>query len=174
MVGGCAFEWRCVGHAGSLARRFGKWHLGQMPGFLPADRGFDTYLGIPVSEPPLSLPLPPHTTHHPLVAFSVGRPRSPSRLLQYSDDQGLAWYSACNGSHASPSPPFEELAVGGTGGLDPAGLFLPLLAQSGGNTTVVQQPLDFTDLDEQFNTAAVNFIQQNAHRPFFLYAPFTQ
>jgi hypothetical protein len=26
----------------------GKWHVGQMDGFLPGQRGFDSYLGIPV------------------------------------------------------------------------------------------------------------------------------
>lgn len=28
----------------------GKWHLGQRPMFLPAARGFDTYMGIPYSD----------------------------------------------------------------------------------------------------------------------------
>ena len=29
---------------------FGKWHLGDQPGFLPTDNGFDTYYGIPYSN----------------------------------------------------------------------------------------------------------------------------
>ena len=29
---------------------FGKWHLGDQPGFLPLDQGFDTYFGIPYSN----------------------------------------------------------------------------------------------------------------------------
>ena len=29
---------------------FGKWHLGDQPGFFPTDQGFDTYYGIPYSN----------------------------------------------------------------------------------------------------------------------------
>lgn len=35
--------------AGYATGIFGKWHLGQMDGFLPGQRGFDSYLGIPYS-----------------------------------------------------------------------------------------------------------------------------
>jgi len=36
-----------VGYATSC---FGKWHLGDQPGFLPTDQGFDEYYGIPYSN----------------------------------------------------------------------------------------------------------------------------
>ena len=36
--------------AGYATGCFGKWHLGDQPGFLPLDQGFDTYFGIPYSN----------------------------------------------------------------------------------------------------------------------------
>lgn len=36
--------------AGYATGCFGKWHLGHRPGFLPQDRGFDVYQGIPYSN----------------------------------------------------------------------------------------------------------------------------
>jgi len=36
--------------AGYATGCFGKWHLGDQPGFLPTDHGFDVYFGIPYSN----------------------------------------------------------------------------------------------------------------------------
>jgi len=36
--------------AGYATGCFGKWHLGDQPGFLPTDQGFDEYFGIPYSN----------------------------------------------------------------------------------------------------------------------------
>jgi len=36
--------------AGYATGCFGKWHLGDQPGFFPTDQGFDTYYGIPYSN----------------------------------------------------------------------------------------------------------------------------
>ncbi len=36
--------------AGYATGCFGKWHLGDQPGFLPVDQGFDTWRGIPYSN----------------------------------------------------------------------------------------------------------------------------
>jgi arylsulfatase A-like enzyme len=38
---------KSIGYATSC---IGKWHLGRQPGFLPTDRGFDEYFGIPYSN----------------------------------------------------------------------------------------------------------------------------
>ena len=51
--------------AGYATGCFGKWHLGDQPGFLPTDQGFETYFGIPYSNdmwphhPNKSWPFPP-------------------------------------------------------------------------------------------------------------------
>ncbi|MDP6930433.1 MAG: sulfatase-like hydrolase/transferase, partial [Planctomycetota bacterium] len=37
-------------NAGYTTGCFGKWHLGDQPGFLPTDQGFDEYFGIPYSN----------------------------------------------------------------------------------------------------------------------------
>lgn len=48
--GGLPKEERTLAEAlkgnGYQTAAFGKWHLGAVPGYLPTDRGFDTYLGI--------------------------------------------------------------------------------------------------------------------------------
>jgi len=36
--------------SGYVTGCFGKWHLGDQPGFLPTDQGFDVYFGIPYSN----------------------------------------------------------------------------------------------------------------------------
>ena len=36
--------------AGYISGIVGKWHLGQRADYLPAARGFDSYLGIPYSD----------------------------------------------------------------------------------------------------------------------------
>ena len=42
-----ADQFRTAGYATGM---LGKWHLGQREAYLPASRGFDSYLGIPFSD----------------------------------------------------------------------------------------------------------------------------
>jgi hypothetical protein len=57
-------------------------------------------------------------------------------------------------------------------------MFLPLVYQEGNgtvaNTTVLEQPLDFTTLAEKYDAFISDFVQDNADKPFFLYAAFSQ
>eukprot|EP00966_Prymnesium_polylepis_P065832 1527588-Prymnesium_polylepis.1 len=69
-------------------------------------------------------------------------------------------------------PPSETEAV------DPAGLFLPLVSQKktangAVNTTVVEQPLDFSTLSSKYADFATGFIRDHKDEPFFLYMPFS-
>lgn len=43
--------------SGYRTHAIGKWHLGDEPGYLPTDRGFDTYCGVPWSVDMQPLPL---------------------------------------------------------------------------------------------------------------------
>eukprot|EP00035_Acanthoeca_spectabilis_P008549 m.155481 g.155481 ORF g.155481 m.155481 type:complete len:449 (-) comp14407_c0_seq2:334-1680(-) len=132
--------------------------------FLPGARGFDSYLGIP-----------------------------------YSDDNGAARRSPCPGDATNPCSnetthmrptPFKytiEDNVHGTlenlAGLNANDIsMLPLVMQTGGttstngyakNTTVLEQPLDFTTLPLKYNEYVMDFIEVNADEPFFLYMPFS-
>jgi hypothetical protein len=122
--------------------------------FLPASRGFDRYVGIP-----------------------------------YSADMGDARASPCTaaasgrtirGAHyASPQ---QSVGIAATVPVDPAANYLPLIEQRAGaagwrtsrpNTTVLEQPLDFSTLGPKYNDAILDFVATNRHVPFLLYVPFS-
>lgn len=69
-----------------------------------------------------------------------------------------------------------------------SGAMLPLVYQTGGvsttppgsgeqkyaaNTTVLEQPLDFSTLAPKYSTFVTDFINKNKAEPFFLYMPFS-
>ena len=143
--------------AGYATAICGKWHLGEREMFLPAARGFDEYLGIP-----------------------------------YSDDMGGARATPCGDEASSSAPEHEpwwtQYCKAGfcaddeeqrsLKGGDPAGTYLPLVHQINlgrgiRNTTVVEQPLDFTHLAEKYSDFVTSFIDRNAKSKFFLYVPFS-
>eukprot|EP00039_Didymoeca_costata_P029425 m.24627 g.24627 ORF g.24627 m.24627 type:complete len:574 (+) comp7626_c0_seq1:438-2159(+) len=132
----------------------GKWHLGQRAMFLPASRGFDYYLGIPYSDDMGSARATP---------CQNGQQPASSRITLHDWTESyeeLGFYDA-----------EEQKASKG----DPGASLLPLVYQdkAAGNTTVLEQPLDFTHLAEKYNDYVVNFIKTHASAPFFLYMPFS-
>ena len=94
--------------------------------------------------------------------------------IPYSADMGDARATPC----AAGQP---ERTLRGTypraPGADPAGDFLPLVEQSQqpgmshANTTVLEQPLDFSTLGAKYNAAILDFVTEQQHSPFFLSDP---
>ena len=94
--------------------------------------------------------------------------------IPYSADMGDARATPC----AAGQP---ERTLRGTypraPGADPAGDFLPLVEQSlqpgmsHANTTVLEQPLDFSTLGAKYNAAILDFVTEQQHSPFFLSDP---
>lgn len=130
----------------------GKWHLGQRARYLPGSRGFDYYLGIPYSD-------------------DMGEARA-SSCKQGDDD-----IAARHGSDAGwmremyEEAGYVDATVEGTG--DPAGNFLPLVYQKFNQTTILEQPLDFTHLADKYNNFVTDFVDMHKDSPFFLYMPFS-
>ena len=138
----------------------GKWHLGQREMFLPGSRGFDSWLGIPYSDD-----------------MGGGR-ATPCSENRHSSDHAAdlrhhkGWYTEyCTQGWCHHSDQT---------GNDPAATYLPLVLQTHGdgadatlNTTVLEQPLDFSTIGQKYNAFATNFISANKDDPFFLYMPFS-
>jgi arylsulfatase A len=147
----------------------GKWHLGQRPMYLPAARGFDEYLGIPYSD------------DMGLARRSAcpGRADQELEMLHPSDYV----YREEDSVHGDDIQNLHDLNR-----QQASGAMLPLVYQSGGvsstppgsgeqkyaaNTTVLEQPLDFSTLAPKYSTFVVDFINKNHAEPFVLYMPFS-
>ena len=136
----------------------GKWHLGQREMFLPGSRGFDSWLGIPYSDDMGGGRATPCANVQRPVHRVDGLRRHDGWYDDYCQD---GWCHISDGK-----------------GNDPAATYLPLVHQShdpGGalNTTVLEQPLDFSKIGGKYNQFATEFISSNKDGPFFLYMPFS-
>jgi arylsulfatase A-like enzyme len=150
----------------------GKWHLGQRLSYLPGNRGFDYYLGIPYSDDMGD----GWTSQCPTSSGDGG---DYDIYTQKLERQSLD--KRCRNGNRS----FAEAYLGM--GLvadddddneffsceDPAGNYLPLIYQEHNKTRIVEQPLDFTTLANKYRDFAVKFVERHAAEPFFLYMPFS-
>ena len=133
----------------------GKWHLGQRPIYLPGNRGFDYYLGIPYSDD---------------MGDAITTTCSAS---SDSDAASKSEWSNPYSDTTSSSAYLDSNFDGRKDDVDPAAYHLPLIYQEYNTTHVLEQPLDFTTLSQKYKTFTTNFITMHQDQPFFLYVPFS-
>ena len=126
----------------------GKWHQGQLPAYLPAQRGFDEFLGLPFSVDDGSGFL------SPCGNASVER-------------------RAAHASAAAAAASFERPRLDDGSGLGPL-LPLPLIRQDVTHniSEIVEQPTDLRLLTSRLLAHAIGFVRRRRDDPFFVYFAF--
>jgi arylsulfatase len=88
---------------GYKTKAVGKWHLGDAPEYLPTNRGFDSFYGVPYSVDMKPLPLLRDTTTlEPDTALDLLTPRYTEEAVKYidqSDDKPFFLYLAFSYPH---------------------------------------------------------------------------
>ncbi|KAJ9458428.1 Arylsulfatase [Diplonema papillatum] len=140
----------------------GKWHLGVGMNweYIPTEQGFDRWLGAPYS----------HDMPDPTYCFASTEMGSVPGLECYVDPK----------SGTQPEPMHTTCPTGarepGTGGLGAAPYVqVPLFNGTKETMAILAQPLNLTTLDEQYSTAAVDFVNgvgRTQGKPWFLYYAF--
>ncbi|MCB1228275.1 MAG: sulfatase-like hydrolase/transferase, partial [Verrucomicrobiales bacterium] len=136
-----------LGAAGYRADMLGKWHLGHQPGFLPTERGFESYFGIPYSNDmrPVRLLEGTQVAEEPAVQSTLTE-RYTQRacdLIRRHQDEPFFLYLA----HAMPHKPLAVSPAfdGRTG----HGLYADVIAELDASIGTLRQTLADTGLTER-------------------------
>ena len=121
---------------------FGKWHIGDLEGYMPTDRGFDEYMGIPFSN---DMYISPKFKFAKDVNFREGYTFEKAK----EDQQYILQFQKDNSKLVSK-------------GLRDK---CPLLS---GNE-IVEYPCDQSTLTMRYFDHAINFIKNADQSPFFIY-----
>ena len=157
-----ADQLKSVGYSTAIV---GKWHLGQRQLYLPGNRGFDYYLGIPYSDDMgdgIATSCAAHNNKKEPQFLQEGyhqksKKEPSSQFVQDFMKANVEGYQVWNDENLD----------------DPAGEYLPLVYQEFNKTKILAQPLDFTYLAQNYSDFATNFIETHQKGPFFLYVPFS-
>jgi arylsulfatase A-like enzyme len=125
--------------AGYATMCIGKWHLGDAPEFLPTQQGFDDYFGLPFSND--------MWRYHPNMPpreNEVALMKATRERAAYTGYAGQGRYYPANGGFPND---------------------LPLMRGS----KVIESNPDQRQLTTRYTEAALQFIEAQRERPFFLY-----
>ncbi len=124
---------------GYATMHIGKWHLGDAPQFLPTRQGFDRFFGIPFSND--------MWPYHPMMP---PRENEDALMKQMRERAAYTGYAG-QGRYYKPGGGFPKP--------------LPLMSDE----KIIEQNPDQTRLTTRYTETALEFIETNKDRPFFLY-----
>jgi arylsulfatase A len=151
----------------------GKWHLGQRKVYLPGNRGFDFYLGIPFSDD-MGV-----GRQSPCSNIKGNELNEPDPEQDDSNSNVQTWesrdmYASLRLLESRPSRSKTNLCADGElCSSDIGKKWLPLVYQEYNETRILEQPVDLTTLSLKYSKFATTFIEKNKYTPFFLYVPFS-